>query len=490
MRRAQNGLIPITVVVLLLNGCALGPAYERPDLVLPDEWPSDDNGRAPSDTSELEGWWERFDDPVLNELITQALENNPDLEQAAARVAEARAVLGFRRAEQLPQLTAEGEFESRRFRDDDRPSRDHEVAGILSYELDLWGRLSGASRSARAQLLSTAYTRDAIQLAVKTDVVVSYFEYRAAQDQIRIARETIEAREEALELEDVRRRAGAATQLALRQAAAELETSRAELPGRVAEARRLSRALAILVGDDAAVMSGLEQLGDEGLERLTQDERLLHLPEYVPSELLEQRPDLRAAEAILVASHADIAVARANWFPRINLSAIFGTAATSSSALFSGPSSFTEYVAGLSMPILDFGRRAGEISTAEARRELAEAQYRTTVMQAFQDVGDAWTLMNTAEERRQARSREVAARRDVLGLAETRYIGGYTEYLEVLDARRALFSAEIARTEAARDQLVSKANLFRALGGGWSPGDELSGQIDRVGHRLEGGERE
>jgi len=467
MRRAGCQVL-IMFLGIALGACSLSPEYQRPDLLLPEEWPTEaselDQAHEPEG---LKNWWTRFDDPQLDDLVKRALENNPDLEIAAARVAEARAVLGMGRAERLPRLDLEAEMERENPGESGDTGTDLEIAAALSYEVDLWGRLSQADESARAQLLSTAYSRDAIHLAIISDVVSQYFQLRAAQDQIRITRDTIQTRKEALELEQIRRRAGAATQLALRQAEAELETSRAELPGRLAEARQLSRALAILVGQDDEVMSGLLEMEENrGLPELNGE--LAQLPAYLPARLLEYRPDIQAAEYALIASNADIGVARANWFPRINLVAALGTAASSGSNLFTSAAQLQALSAEVTAPILDFGRRAADVDTAEARRDLAEVQYRSTILEAFREVADAWTLMTTAEEQRQARAREVEARLEVTDLAVTRYVGGYTEYLEVLDARRALFDAQIALTEAERDRLVSEATLYRALGGSWA----------------------
>ncbi|MCP1726900.1 multidrug efflux system outer membrane protein [Natronospira proteinivora] len=467
MGRAHRHIFVLALLVLL-GACSLSPEYQRPDLLLPEEWPTDESELDREQGPDvLTDWWTRFDDPQLNELVEHALEENPDLEMAAARVAEARAVLGMGRAERLPRLDLEAELERENPGESGDWETDLEIAAALSYEVDLWGRLAQASESARAQLLSTAYTRDAIRLTIISDVISHYFQLRAAQDQIRITRDTIQTREEALELEQIRRRAGAATQLALRQAEAELETSRAELPGRLAEARQLSRALAILVGRDDEVMSGLEAMDDnQGLPDLNGD--LAQLPAYIPARLLEYRPDIQAAEYALIATNADIGVARANWFPRINLVAALGTAASSGSSLFTSAAQLESLTGEITAPILDFGRRAADVETAEARKELAEIQYRSTILEAFQEVADAWTLMTTAEEQRRVREREVDARLEVTDLAVTRYVGGYTEYLEVLDARRALFDAQIALTEAERDRLVAEANLYRALGGSWA----------------------
>lgn len=253
----------------------------------------------------------------------------------------------------------------------------------------------------------------------------------------------------------------------MRQAEAELETSRAGLPGLRAEAEQRRRALAVLVGDTAAVLSGLDDLGDHGLPDLP--DAATELPQTLPSEMLVRRPDVRAAESFLVAANADIGATRAEWLPSVNLAGIFGTAATTPGDLFTSGSTLWEVIGTATVPILDFGRRQAQVEEVEEAREIAELQYRSTIQEAFREVGDAWTLMNAADERMTVREREVAARIEVAQLAERRYLGGYVPYLEVLDARRSLFDARLTMTEAARDRLVATATLYRALGGGWDP---------------------
>ncbi len=459
----------VTASVLAVSACTVGPDYERPDLALPEEWPDEIAAQMDVGYDDVEFWWERYNDPVLEGLVEEALENNLDVETAAARVQQARAVLGFRDAERYPRLDGviEAERENPGLTGGDTES-EFLVGAALSYELDLWGRLSRSRESARAELLSTAYTRDAVKLAVISDVVTTYFDYRAVRAQIDTTEDTIGSLIEALNLERSRLDSGASTELAVRQAEAELETSRAGLPGLRSEAQQRRRALAVLVGDAEAVLSGLEGLGDHGLDELPETGH--ELPESIPSDLLVRRPDVRAAEAFLVAANADIGAARAAWLPSVDLVGLYGSGATSVGDLFTGPATLWEVIGTATIPILDFGRRQAEVEQAEAARELAELQYRGTIQDALVEVGDAWTVLTAADERVQAREREITARVEVARLAERRYLGGYIPYLEVLDARRALFDARLTMSEAIRDRLAATATLYRALGGGWQPG--------------------
>ncbi|WP_019627941.1 efflux transporter outer membrane subunit [Thioalkalivibrio sp. AKL10] len=465
MRSALPRTLTGAALALVLAGCAVGPDYERPEVALPEAWPEAIGEQMDKDYADAEFWWEMFEDPRLDRLVRDALENNLDAEIAAARVVQARAVLGLSRAEQFPRLDGEAEVLRENPGRGDDPETEITIAAVLSYEVDLWGRLARANQAARARLLNAAFTRDALRLAVVSDVVSTYFDYRATREQIETTEATIQSQTEALELERSRRESGATTDLTVRQAQAELETSRASLPGLQADADQQRRALAVLVGEIGAVIDGLDGLGDEGLEALP--ETLSGLPHSVPSDLITRRPDIRAAETRLIAANADIGVARAEWLPSLNLAALFGQEASGVSQLASGDSAIWELLVGSTVPLLDFGRRQATIDGVEAEYAIAELEYRLAIQEALVEVGNAWSVLNAAHERVEARQREMRARIEVLDLAERRYLGGFVGYLEVLDARRALLDASLTLTEASRDRLAATATLFRALGGGW-----------------------
>lgn len=456
--------IAAITVAVGLTGCVAGPDYERPDLALPEEWPEQLDGRMTSVYDDDRHWWELYDDPILEDLVRQALDDNLDIEIAAARVTRARAVLGSEDAARFPSV--DGTFEANR---EDPGLTGSEVdsefilGGLLEYEVDLWGRLSRSREAARADLLGTAYARDAVELGVIGDLVTTYFSYRATQEQIEATQSAIASREDALELERTRLETGAATNLSVRQAEAELANNLARMPGLRRQASQQLRALAVLVGDTDRVLQGIENPGDAGLRDLPST--TADLPDIVPSALLLRRPDIRAAEAFLVSANARIGEARANWLPRVNLVTLLGTGAASVNNLFTAAADYGEITATATAPILDFGRRKAEVNSAEAERELAEQQYRQTIARALQEVGDAWDVLEAAEERVAVRRREIRALVEVARLAERRYLSGYVSYIEVLDARRALLDARLTMIEAARDRLLASATLFRALGG-------------------------
>lgn len=463
--------LALILVTAALAACTATSDYRRPESSVPTQWPQDLQAAMEEAATEAR-WWRRYGDPALDQLVEQALASNLDVLAAATRVREARAQLGLTQADRYPTLDAQADAS----RSDPGltqagatgPRNSFRIAGVLAYEVDLWGRLSGATEAAHARLLQTTHGAQAVQIQLVTDLVTAYFDLRALEDQVRITRDSIDARREAYRLEQAHFRAGATTELTLHQAEAELAQAQAQLPGLSRQAEQARRALAILVGESPAAVFAAQELKPLPLTGLAFSPTL---PSRLPSELLERRPDLRAAEAGLKAASIDVDVARTAWLPRLNLAATAGSGAARTSDLFSGPALVWQLGASLFSPLLDFGRRGAAIETAEARRELAELQYRATIRDAFREVGDAWSLLKTATERLTALERQVKALKASLGLAEKRYRNGYSPYLEVLDARRALFTAELARVEAIRDRFTATALLYKTLGGGWLADD-------------------
>jgi multidrug efflux system outer membrane protein len=457
--------LPLALTAVLLTGCAVGPDYQRPAERLPNAWPV--QVAQAMTGKELAQWWTRFQDPELDRLVNQALVNNLDVAIAVARISEARARLGYTEAQQYPRLDAQVDA----FRNDlgrsgesRGPASSYRVLGVLSYEADLWGRLARSTEAARAELLQVSYTAEAVRLALVTDLVMGYLDLRALQRQVRTTEATIEARQQALTLEQSRFRNGAVPEFTLRRTEAELARAEAQLPMLAGEAAQRARTVALLAGLPASQV--IEPPAFKPVE-LAELGVIGDLPRFLPSELLERRPDIRAAEAGLVAANAEIGVARAAWFPSLNLTAVGGSGALDASDLFSGPAALWELGGSVLAPIFDAGRIRAQVQGAEASREVAELQYRATIRQAFREVGDSWTLLETANARLQAVNRETEALEASVGFAEQRYASGHSSFIELLDARRALFEVQLAQTEAMRDRLSASTQLFKALGGGW-----------------------
>lgn len=455
----------------LLTGCAVGPTYQPPELELPASWP-EAAVLETVDEAALGRWWRRFEDPVLDTLVDRALADNLELRLQAARVEEARARLGLARAEQLPTVGAQAEASRQRqpaaaigIEGLEIPPRNlFSVAGVLSYELDLWGRLAREREAAAARLEGNAHALEAVRLGVVADVVVGYFGLRAAQRQLDIAERTLAARLEGVRIERLRHEAGMVDELALRQAESQLATTRAELPARRDELRRRETALGLLLGLSPAELVAAITLGGEPAAVTVLPERI---PVELPSALLARRPDLRAAEAELVAANAGIGVAMASRLPQLNLAGLAGFAATRPGDLFSGDSESWSVGASVAAPVFDFGRGRSRVDAATAVREQAELRYRATVAIAIAEVRDALAFFESSGARLEAVSEQVAALRRTEELADIRYREGYVSIVELLDAQRALLAAELAEAQANADRFAATATLFKALGGGW-----------------------
>jgi len=465
MRKALPVLLLSTA---LIAGCAVGPDYRAPELELPEQWPEhvllSDEVRA-----DWQQWWRQFEDPHLDALVARAVDDNLELRLQLARIQEARARLGLARAEQLPSVNAQAEAARERTPGTLSPfgeSTDNtfSLAGVLDYELDLWGRLAREREAAEALLEQSVFAHDAVRLNVIADVVATYFDLRSAERQLRITEATVESREETFRLEQLRFDVGESDELALRQAQSELESTLAQLPGQRERVRVLEGALALLVGMTPAELMGELDYGDTDLEAISLPDGV---PAVLPSELLARRPDIRSAEAGLIAANAGIGVAEASRLPRFNLGGLLGSAAGDAGDLFTSAAGTWGLSATVMGPLFDFGRSASRIETAEALAEQAEVQYRATVAQAFNEVRNALVSYEASGERVEAIGRQVEAFERTLELAEVRYREGFVGFIELLDAQRALLAAELALSEAMRDRLTATATLFKALGGGW-----------------------
>jgi outer membrane protein, multidrug efflux system len=464
--------VAIICATLLLAGCTVGPNYQRPAVPVPQNFRAPDPLPPPQAASLADlKWFEVFQDPELQQLIRSALEHNYDLRDAVARVEEARANLGVTRSNQFPQFGAGGEVDINRLsRDGATPlpaaflpsqNRNFGTAALqlLSFEVDIWGRLRRATEAARANLLGAEEYRKAVVTTLVSDVATAYFTLRELDYTMGISQRTLESREESLELTKSRQTGGVATRLDLRQAEQLVLTADETIPAIAQQIEQTENRITLLLGEPP---HGIER-GHEFTEQNLPPE----VPAGVPSALLERRPDIRAAEQALIAANAEIGVARAAYFPQISLSGLLGGQSTQLTSLFSGPNSAWSLVPQVTQPIFTAGRLKSNVKLAEAERQQAAVQYEKTIQTAFTEVSDALIAHQRVRESRLRQEALVFALQDRLRLAYVRYRGGVDTQLDALDADRDLFQAELDLAQIRLNELLAVVQLYKALGGGW-----------------------
>jgi multidrug efflux system outer membrane protein len=471
MRGVPGRLAVALACATMLAGCMLGPNYKRPGLDMPAAWR---DGAPSADTLANTPWWELFRDPALQEHIRTALVENQDLLIAVGRIVEARARLGFVRADLFPRIdlaTDVGRFSQSREAFPNNPSPADREATLyspglaLSWELDVFGRIRRATEAERALLVATEEGHRAVVLSLVADVATVYVGLRSFDLQLEIARRTLESRRQSLDLATIRFRGGLTSEKDMRQAEAEyhrIEVSVFELEQAV---RQTENALSVLLGRSPSNIGRGRPLPDLPMA--------MSIPAGLPSDLLDRRPDVRVAEEQLHAATADVGAAKALLFPRFALTADYGYASTELDALFTGGSQAWSVAAGVIQPIFNAGKNIKRVKIAESRMRQFLYAYEKSVLQALREVEDglvAWQQQGAARSSQRAR---VVAENRVVALALVRYDGGVADYLEVLDAQRSLFSAELDEVQTIEDQVVSLITLFKALGGGWPPDETL-----------------
>lgn len=451
---------------LTLNGCMLGPNYSRPEV----ELPADYGAAAPAATALDEvpaEWWRLYQDETLAELVQSALTQNTDVALAAARLEEAEALLREAGAVLLPEVDVDASAARARSSAQVAPGvavtrNDFRIGASTRFELDFWGRLRRLREAARAQYLGTRYARDVVALSLAAATTKSYFALRSLDAQIRVSEEVLRAAEESLAIVRARARAGVANDLEVSQAAG----NRAQLAAQTKELRRLRavtlHALGVLAGRlDLALPAGdLKTLPTPPLP-----------PAGLPSSLLERRPDVRVAEAALMAASAEIGVARAERFPTFTLTGAIGLQSDDLSNLFESDADTRSAALGVLAPVLDWGRYRARSDQAEARARQAAAEYRRAVQEAFRETLDALSNVSLAAEADADLRERVEHAANGLALANQRYTSGYSAYLEVLDAQRTLNDAQLALARNREAFLGFTVDLMNALGGGWQPYD-------------------
>ena len=462
MGRATAGLTTLAAMVVLSGCMSFIPPYEQPAppvaaVYAPELAPAGAAGTAAA--ADIE-WQRYFADARLRRLIETALVNNRDLRVAVLNIEQARAAYQIRRADELPSLGAGASAQRQPGSGGGLVNTSAVGLQVTGYELDFFGRVRSLSQAALAQYLATEEARKTVQIALVASVANTHVSLLADAELLRVTRETLTTREDSFKLTKLKFDNGASSELDLRQAEQLLEGARATLAQTQRQRALDENALVLLLGQPLpADLPPALALAEQPV--------LADLPAGLPSELLTRRPDVRAAEQQLLGANANIGAARAAFFPRISLTANAGTASTELSGLFKS-GSFALTGATLLQPIFEAGRNQANLDVAKANREIAVAQYERAIQTAFREVADALAGRATLGEQLRAQAALTNAAQATFKLADLRYRNGASSYLEVLDAQRALFAAQLATVQVQAQQVQNGVTLYKVLGGGWT----------------------
>jgi multidrug efflux system outer membrane protein len=404
-----------------------------------------------------------FQDQQLQGLIRTALQQNYDVRIAATRILQAQAQVGITRAGQLPTIGGGAQVLDDRYAQT-KPYPQYDTSSTqvglsLGWDLDFWGKYRRATEAARANLLATEWARQAVISTLVSDVATAYFQLRALDLQLEISRRTLASRQDSLQLTQKLANGGATSMLDVRQAEQLVFTAAETIPDLERRIEQQENFLSTLLGNNPGPIA-------RGM-KLTEQPHAPDVPAGLPSSLLERRPDIRAAEAQLIAANAQIGVAKAAYFPDISLTATAGFQSSALTNLFTGPARMWNFEGSLAQPIFAGGKIRSGVKFSEARQQEALLTYRQTIQQAFRGVSDALVEYRKGREFRQQQQQLVLSAQDAAQLSEVRYRGGAASYLEVLTNETNYFAAEQGLAQAQLNELVGLVRVYRSLGGGW-----------------------
>jgi NodT family efflux transporter outer membrane factor (OMF) lipoprotein len=456
------------IALLQLCGCTVGPNYKRPTAEVPTAYKELANWKQaqPNDQNLGGNWWEMFQDPQLNALEAEVNISNQNLKAAEAQYTQARALLRYNRAAYFPTITAGANASRNRISNNRPPSlttngrtyNDYQIPFELTYEVDVWGRIRRTVESYREQAQASAADLATVNLSMHAQVALFYFQARVLDAEEQLLNSTVTEYQQALELIENRYAGGIASDLEVQQATTQLETTRAQAIDVGVARAQYEHAVAILIGKPPA---------DFSLAALPLTTPPPPIPAGLPSELLERRPDIAAAERRMASANAQIGVAKAAYYPTISLGSTGGFESGVITTLISGPSVLWSAGGSAVAPIFDAGRRRANMDQAIAAYEQTVANYRETVLTGFQQVEDNLAGLRILENEAQVQERAVVAAQKYLELANSRYTGGVTSYLEVTTAESAALSDELTAVSILGRRMVDAVTLVQALGGGW-----------------------
>jgi multidrug efflux system outer membrane protein len=458
-------MLGISPCLLALSSCLLGPNPDGAEIALPGSIRGDQapHGRSFGDQS----WRKVFSDPTLRSLIEHALENNPDLAAATYRIEEARAQANIARSAFFPQISAGADATSNQGSVNanqvapgrSRHSEAYNLSGYLSWEIDLWGRITRSNQAARAQLLGVQFQRDAVQTMLVAAVATAYVDLKNLDERLAITRRTVESRRASLELVRARREGGVSSDMEVRQAESLLAQAEVLIPTTELAMATKENELRALLNE---YPGKLTRAG-----RFDQLDRAMKIQAGLPSSLIARRPDVAAADQRFRAATAEIGVNEALRYPSLTLTGRAGAMSADLSSLLESQSSAYSFGPSLLGPVIDGGNRRARVVAARARAQAAMADYDQAVKQAFREASNSIIAYHKSGQIITEQEKLVTAQSGAASLSAERFKGGVTSYLEVLDSERNLFNSELALADARADRQRAVVQAYRALGGGW-----------------------
>jgi multidrug efflux system outer membrane protein len=478
----------LIAVVAALAGCSVGPNYQRPAALGTNAMPPAFAGVTTTNAGEWKpaqpsahlprgSWWELFGDPELNRLEGLATTNNQQLAAAYANFQQARATVNVARAGYFPQLSADPTYVRQRLSANQSRGAGGSSHGATfnsflvpldaSWELDLWGRVRREVEGTRDRLAASADDLESSKLAIQAEVAIDYFTLRSLDDQDKLLKETVVAYRRSLELTQNRRKGGIATDLDVSQAETQLASTEAEIPAVQLQRANTLHALAVLCGQAAPVFEvSVTQ------EALAAARRAFDagpgIPVSVPSELLEHRPDIASSERLMAAANADVGLAYAAFYPRVTLNGLAGFDSVNANTLFNWESRVWSFGPSVSLPIFTGGRNRAQLAVSRAAYDATVANYRQTVLSAFQDVEDQLAAQRLLEQQYEKESAALKSSRRTLEISMTKYKGGVITYLEVAIAQSSSLAHDQTVVQLSAQRLAAAVSLIKALGAGWT----------------------
>nr|WP_253307969.1 efflux transporter outer membrane subunit [Rickettsia endosymbiont of Ceutorhynchus assimilis] len=467
----QVSILLFILLSVSLFSCQLAPNYKKPAIELPDSFDKSYIEKKEVIAQQSQ-WWTKFNDPDLEALITESLNANSDILIAMTNVAQAQAQLNLNNAQRFPQINLQGsanrtknskQVNSKNNNINHNIVNNFSLASVLNYEIDLWGAAANADKAAQALLVSAEENKQAVRQSVATNTAIAYFNLLALHKQIYLTSHLITIQKKIYELNNKLFLAGTSNEIDLSQAQSLLTVTESELPILQQQLQEQKHALEILLGRTPKDIVNGSFNHNQTIDKLVAP----MVPEILPSKLLEQRPDIRAAEQNLIAANSNIGVVRATYFPNLSLTGLLGLGSNKAAKLFNDSAHSWQIGGSSAMPIIDFGRTKANVQIAKITQEQYVIQYRNIVAVAFREVMDALSAQKTSEDNFNIWQRNEKALETSARLIKQRQRRGIANYLDVLNAEQSVLQAQISGVTIKLNRLNAAVNLFHALGGEW-----------------------